>query len=236
MIFALALAARTLTASDVRGKLELIDGGPDTTPVDQLPVPVRSLDSRIRVSGQPDAEGDFVLQDVSPGGYFLDLTFPGRIRTFARGPRELNPLDFELKPGETALLRIAVSVKTSGLIVDVQGLPGSIAKGAYVAVLWPSDPYLTLNHSCFSTQLSSAGVEFPYTVPGKYLVFVVDSRFQQDIAFNAGLREVLREKAAAVEVLENGRTGVSAFYMDSETVQQAIRSVETQPAAPPARP
>ena len=101
-IFCLALSARTAAAFDVPGKLELIEGGPDTTPVDQMPVPIHSLDGRMHVTGQPDADGNFVLKDVSPGRYVLDLTFPGRIRTFARGKHELDPLNFGSKPGEVA--------------------------------------------------------------------------------------------------------------------------------------
>ena len=231
-IFCLALSARTVTAFDVPGKLELIEGGPDATPVDQLPVPIHSLDGRLHVTGQPDADGNFVLKGVLPGRYVLDLTFPGRIRTFARGPRELNPLDFELKPGEKGLLRIVVSAKVSDLFVDVQGLPGSVAKGAFVAVLWPADPHLALNHSCFFIELSSARVEFLFTVPGKYLLFVADSRFQNDLAFNAGLREALRDKATEVEVLENGPTNVSAVYLDPEAVQRAIQNAEGRTGKP----
>jgi hypothetical protein len=236
VICCLAAGVQSVAAFDVPGKLELVDGGPDTTPVDQMMVSIHSLDGPVGVNGQPDSRGHFVLKDVRPGRYSLGLSFPGRIRTFARGTQELNRWDFELKAGGTAPLRIVVSVKTSDLIVDVQGLPHPVASGPFAALLAPADPQLALDHACFTNALSAARTEFPFTVPGKYLLFITDARFQTELALNARLREALRDRATAVEVLENGPTNVSAFYIDRFTVQQAIRDVRTlqvKPASPP---
>ena len=52
------------------------------------------------IQARPNRDGKFVLKDVKPGRYCLQLPFPGRIRTFALGSKELTPDGFELNSSD----------------------------------------------------------------------------------------------------------------------------------------
>jgi hypothetical protein len=67
------------------GNLPLIDGSPDSTPVEALAFQIDSLTGGPNFSAQPDRNGDFVLSNVREGRYSLTFPMPGRIRVIAIG-------------------------------------------------------------------------------------------------------------------------------------------------------
>jgi len=212
-------------AFNLSGRLELVDLPPEATPVEVLGAVrlMRLSEGRgYPVDAQPDRDGRFVLKDVRPGHYSLELSFPGRIRTFSSGSRELAPDGLELTSGDVELLQIIVSLKTSVLSVKARGLPEK--RDEVIVLLAPADPYLTFRQSCTFNKLTSPQTIFGYVPPGKYRIFIVDSQFQSDVAaYGPRFPDFLQDQATPVEVSENGQTEVTATYVDRETVTAAIR-------------
>jgi hypothetical protein len=162
------------------------------------------------------------------GHYFLDLTFPGRIVTFKTESQDLNPADFEVKPGLSPL-RIVVSLKTAPLSVDVQGLPDAVTPGSITAILYPDDSYLALNRSGFMSPVTQPHLDFGVLTPGKYLLFIVDGRYVKDLVDRDELRKALRDRAASVEVVANGESRFAAARIDSVIVQEAVDQLPAKP-------
>jgi len=174
------------------------------------------------VEARPDRDGKFVLKNVKPGRYSLTLPFPGRIRTFAIGSKELAPDAFRLDSSDAGPLQIVVSLKTSIVSVKVRGFPSQ--RGDIVAMLTPADPYLTLRESCSFNTLAEPRTTFRWVPPGKYRIFIVDSQFQSDVAAYApNFPDFLKDQATPVEVREEGETEATARYVDGETVKLALR-------------
>ena len=207
---------------DLPGRLELVDRPSKATPVEAMMVTLHPLALDYDIQAWPDQDGKFVLKKVKPGRYALTLPFPGRIRTFAIGSKELAPDGFELDSSDAGPLRIVVSLKTSVVSVKVLGVP--IRRGDFVALLAPADPYLTLRESCSSNTLTELQTTFRWVPPGKYRILVVDAQFQSDVsAYAPRFPDFLKDQATAVEVSEEGETEATARYVDGETIKQAVR-------------
>ena len=211
---------------DLPGYLELVDRPPEATPVEAMMVSLHSnlhpLVLDYDVQARPDRDGKFVLKNVKPGRYSLTLPFPGRIRTFAIGSKELVPDEFGLDSSDAGPLKIVVSLKTSIVSVKVRGFPSQ--RGDIVALLAPADPYLTLRESCYSNTLAEPRTTFQWVPPGKYRIFIVDSLFQSVVAVYAPrFPDFLKDQATPVEVREEGETEATASYVDGETVKLALR-------------
>jgi hypothetical protein len=215
------VSGQTLPTFNLFGSLELVDMPPEATPVEAMMVGLHPLLLDSEIQARPGRDGKFVLKNVKPGRYSLRLPFPGRIRSFAVGPEKLAPDGFELKSSNVGFLRIIVSVKTSKVSVKVRGLAGQYT-GA-VALLSPSDPYLTLRDSCISNALTEPRTTFMFVPLGKYRVFIVDEKFQNDVAaYGPRFPEFLKDQATTVEVSEEDATEVTATYVDGRTVERAI--------------
>lgn len=125
-LVACALASgQTPPTFDLPGSLELVDLPPEATPVEAMMVSLRPLVLGYEIQAWPDRNGKFVLKNVKPGRYSLTLPFPGRIRTFAIGSKELAPDGFELNSSDVGSLRIVVSEKTTKVSVKVGGYPAN---------------------------------------------------------------------------------------------------------------
>jgi hypothetical protein len=219
-----SVSGQTHSTFDLRGRLELVDRPPEATPVEAMLVSLHPLGRGYDIQAQPDRDGRFVLKNVSPERYSLTLPFPGRIRIFANGSRELAPDGFELSSSDGGPLRIVVSLKTSILSVKVRGLPNE--SGSVIVLLAPADPYLTLRESCISNALTEPQTTIRFVPPGKYRLFIADSQFQSDIAAYAPrFRDFLKDHSTQVEVSEEGETKATATYVDGETIKQAVREV-----------
>src|SRR5215469_16232062 len=96
---------------DLPGYLELVDRPPEATPVEAMMVSLHPLVLDYDVQAWTDRDGKFVLKNVKPGRYSLTLPFPGRIRTFAIGPKKLVPDEFGLDSSDTGPLQIVVSLR-----------------------------------------------------------------------------------------------------------------------------
>lgn len=225
-----AVGAQTRPVLDVPCKLELTDVDQDSNPMGSVAITIRAADGPMRVTGKPDRDGNVVLRRVPEGRYALDLAFAGRILTFTAAAQHLNPLDFELREGAAGPLHIVVSLKVADLTIEVHDLPTPIPTGAFVALLFPADPYLALNHAKFTYAVREPEVEAGSLTPGKYLLFIVESRFSNDLG-RAEVREALKDRATPVEVLPNGETRIVSSPMDADTVQHAIDAASHAPVA-----
>jgi hypothetical protein len=219
--FAQLPGAQTGPRISIPVTLELVDKPPFAPPVEADAVMIHEVHGGGQIAAVPDRDGNFTLANVRPGRYFLVLSFPfpGRIQVFARGETSLMPDNFELAARESGPLRIVVSLKTSALSVDVTGIPDD--RKGIVALLSPADPYLTLQSS-IRHLISRRHTEFPYTPPGIYVLFIVDSGFQMIISSSAAVRHALKDKATAVQVRDDGETKVTTTYLTPDAVRQAI--------------
>ena len=218
------VTGRTPPTFDLPGYLELVDRPAEATPVEAMMVSLHPLVLDYDVEARPDRDGKFVLKNVKPGRYSLTLPFPGRIRTFAIGSKELAPDGFRLDSSDAGPLEIVVSLKTSIVSVKVRGFPSQ--RGDIVAMLAPADPYLTLRESCSFNTLAEPWTTFRWVPPGKYRIFIIDSQFQSDVAAYAPrFADFLKDQATPVEVREEGETEATAGYVDGETVKLALRQV-----------
>ena len=86
-----------------------MDLPPEATPVEAMMVSLHPLVLDYEIQAWPDRNGKFVLKNVKPGRYSLTLPFPGRIRTFAIGSKELAPDGFELNSSDVGSLRLLVN-------------------------------------------------------------------------------------------------------------------------------
>lgn len=217
----LANAKAATPRFDLRGNLKLVDLPPQATPVEGVLVSLRPLEGGFSVQAQPGHNGNFVLKNLRPGRYALNLPIPGRIVTFVRGRQNLRPDGFRLSGGGPPL-RIMVSLKVSNLFVTVQGLPED---GNHVsALLAPADTYLTLRSSCYSLALKGTETVFRRIPPGRYRIFIIDSRFQSKVsAYAPRFPDFLKNQATPVEVLTEGEAKATAKYIERKAIQQAIR-------------
>ena len=207
---------------DLPGSLELVDLPAQATPVEAMMVSLHPLVLGYEIQAWPDRNGKFVLKNVKPGRYSLTLPFPGRIRTFAIGSKELAPDGFELNSSDVGSLRIIVSEKTTKVSVRVRGLPSRHTGTA--ALMSPADPYLTLRESCISNALTEPWTTFTFVPLGKYRILIIDKEFQSDVAAYAPrFPDFLKDQAAPVDASEEGETEITATYVDRETIQRAIR-------------
>jgi hypothetical protein len=215
------VTGRTPPTFDLPGYLELVDRPAEATSVEAMMVSLHPL-VLDDVEARPDRDGKFVLKNVKPGRYSLTLPFPGRIRMFAIGSKELATDGFRLHSSDAGPLQIVVSLKTSIVSVKVRGFPSQC--GDIVAMLAPADPYLTLRESCSFNTLAEPRTTFRWVPPGKYRIFIVDSQFQSDVAACAPrFADFLKDQATPVEVSEEGETEATARYVDGETVKLALR-------------
>jgi hypothetical protein len=205
---------------NIPGTLELVDKPPAATPVEVLDVMVRQLSGGRQFHAQPDHDGNFKLQDLAPGRYSLNLSFPGRIQVFACGSRSLMPDDFELTPGEAGPLHIVVTLKTADVAVEITELPEY--RKETIALLSPADPYLTLRESGLLNKVAGTHTRFRFVPPGKYTLLIVDAEFQSAIAFSAAVREALKDRAAAVQVPDGGEMVIRAGYIPADLVKQGM--------------
>jgi hypothetical protein len=219
------LIAQAQSVFDVYGKLERVDLPPEATGVDAMLITLRPLGVNLLApQANPDRDGTFVLRHVTAGRYALELSFPGRIISFARGSEKLAPNGFELSSSGEGSLRIVVSLKTVEVSVGVLGVPSEPAKR--VVVLAPADALLTLRESCAYNPLVGSGTTFRYVPPGEYRVFVVDTQSAHDVAIYAPrFPQFLRDQAMLFKVSGEGETKATVAYVDPETVKQAVRQI-----------
>jgi hypothetical protein len=232
----LAADSQVVPNGNITGKLELaeIPPGAVPTPVEMLPVTIRSLASMQSITANPDQTGGFVLKNVPAGQYSLSLPFPGLIRIFAMGNRALNPDRFGLEPGDTAPLQIVVSLKESSAVVDVHGIPTNAGK--VDGLLFPDDPYITPRYSGRSRPVLNGRNEFRGLSPGKYRVFIYAHDYWR-VVVSPPMLSALRNHAAVAELPEQGQASVEANYIDTGTILEAFRHCTKTEAAfecPPA--
>ncbi|MBZ5567541.1 MAG: hypothetical protein LAN64_06785 [Acidobacteriia bacterium] len=235
-VASLAAHSQVAPAGDITGKLELaeIPPGAVPTPVEMLPVTIRSLATMQSITADPDKTGKFVLKNVPAGQYSLSLPFPGLIRIFAMGNKALNPDRFGLEPDDTAPLQIVVSLRESTAVVDVHGIPTNAGK--VDGLLFPDDPYITPRYSGRSLPVLNGRNEFRGLSPGKYRVFIYDHDYWR-VVVSPPMLNALRERAAIVELPEQGQASVEANYIDTGTILEAFRHCTKTEAAfdcPPA--
>jgi hypothetical protein len=215
------LGGQSTSTFDLPGTLELVDRPPQATPVEAMLVTLHPLKLDYEIHAQPDRDGKFILKNVRPERYSLTLHSPGRIRTFAIGSKDLAPDGFELNSTDEGSLRIIVSLKSSILLVEALGLP---KVGSFIVLLVPADPYLSLRESCFSNALTDPRTKFSYVPPGKYRLFLADSKYGSDLAgYAPRFPEFLKDHSTQVEVAEEGETKATVTYVDGETIEEAIR-------------
>jgi len=216
-------SGQTLPTFDLPGSLELVDLPPEATPVEAMMVSLHPLARDYEIQARPDRNGKFVLKNVKPGRYSLTLPFPGRIRTFAIGSKELAPDGFDLNSSDGGSLRIVVSEKTTKVSVTVRGLPSQRAAGA-IALMSPADPYLTLRLSCISNALTEPRTTFMFVPLGRYRILIIDKEFQGDVsAYAPRFPDFLKDHATQLEASEDGETEVTATYVDGESIKRAIQ-------------
>jgi hypothetical protein len=222
LLASVSLGGQVVPIFDVSGILQIRDAPPEATPIESLgPVRLQSLEHLSVLDAPPDRSGNFVLKNVRPGRYLI-LPFPGRIRSFTSGTRNLAPDGFDLSASDVHPLRIVVSMKTATLSVQTNTLPNGQTN--IVVLLAPADSYLTLHESCLSNRLTDSQIKFLFLTPGKYRIFVVDSQMESDVAAYAPrFPDFLKDSATPVEVSEEGETTASAAYLDSDIVKEAIR-------------
>lgn len=196
-------------------------GLPPQPPVKAISFCFRPLQGGLDIWAQPDRDGRFTLTKVRPGRYSLQYSAPGRIQTFADGPRELAPEGFELHAG-SGPIRLLVSGKTSSVSVQVLGLPSG--HNGIVALLAPADTHLTLRTSCYSNRLGGPRATFLYVPPGKYRILITDEEFQNRIAAYAPrFPDFMKNEATFVELSATSATGATANYLDARTATKAIQ-------------
>lgn len=217
------LAPQDITAADLPGRIELVDLPPAPTPINEIRFH-RLEDGYDVVSAQVDRSGQFLMRGVAPGWYSLLLAVPGRIKTFGSGSKTLDPSHFQVQPGDSAPLRLVVSLKTSELAVEVEDL--SKASRDVVALLAPADPYLTHRESCYLNTLTGSRTTFRFVPPGQYRVFIIDKEFSNDAAQHAPKPDFLKAEATVIQVGETSETRATAKYLDSSTVRGALKRVQ----------
>lgn len=208
---------------NVPGTLELADKPPSVIPVEFLMVTIRQLHGGRRFDAQPDHDGNFTLENVPPGRYSLNLSFPGRVQVFDVGSKSLKPEEFELTAGESGPLRIVVSLKTAVLSVDISGIPDK--NPPVVAMVFPADPYLMPPESGIGNPVSGRQTQFRFLTPGNYKLFVADEDFKWALTSSA-VRDALKDKATAVQVRDDGETKVTTMYVTPDAVRQAITAAK----------
>ena len=208
-----------------------MDAGPFTTPLQYLDVALRPIDRSVVVRERLDPTGQFKFNDIIPGRYEFDLSFPGRIVSARLGGKPLALPVFELKPEDSGPLDIAVSVKTSDLSAEVRGLPGDGRQ--IVALLAPSDSALTLRYSSYLMTNIGPLAEFRSVPPGTYRLFIVDDAVRRDVSgYAPRFPDFLKDLAPPFVIAEEGRTKITATYIDATTVQEAIKRAPYVPGDP----
>jgi len=221
-IACLPLLGQTDAVFDLPGVVQFVDPPPDATTVDQVIFHLSPIGGGIDVEARPNKNGNFTINGVKPGRYSLTFGMPGRIQTFAVGSRELAPENFELRSTDVGPLRLIITMVEAVVVVNNRGLPSDHAE--VVALLAPADNHLTLRESCTYNRVVGSQTIFGYVPPGTYRILVVDADLLQDVAAYAPRSmDFLKNEATPVEAPHGGQIEVTAAYVDSETVNAAIR-------------
>lgn len=228
-----SLAALTLSAQHpdtftVEGSLHLIDGTPDSTPVEALAFQIHPLAGGPDLPAQPDRNGEFVLSNVRAGRYSLTFPMPGHLRVFAIGAEEVSPSDFQFDSDHQGPLSIVVSMQSTTIDLNVAGLRTDQTDA--IALLVPSDDRLTLRTSCFSIQLTGPEASFPFVAIGKYRVLVFNGKYGQEVsAYAPRIGTFLSNESVIVEASPGKNSRASASFIPDETVEAAIEAVRGTP-------
>lgn len=212
-------------AAEVSGNLSYIDADPQTmpTPVEMLSVGIHSKSTGVQFSAQVDRSGKFNIKNVTPGRYRLALDMPARIHSMELDSRPASPLDFEVGPGSKNTLDIVLSLASAEILVDVATPPQTET----VAILAPADPMLTLQESCWMNKVSGNKILWQFIPPGTYRLFIVDSRFQNEVSkYGPRLPGFLASEATVIDSAHGSTSISSAHYIDASIVEEAIRQAE----------
>lgn len=221
-IVTLPLMAQT-PPFNLPGTLRLIDKPPESTPVEALSFRVHPLSGGYDISAQPDRDGKFVLRNVQPGRYSLTFPMPGRIASFVIGTEELNPFDFELPANEHGPLSIVVSMKSATATVRVIGLESGQSDA--LALLVPFDSRLTLQTSCYSSQLTGPNTTFRFVPAGRYRVLVFNHKYSQDVSLYAPRDPgFLSGESVTIDASPDADAEVSVSYIPNDKVEAAINA------------
>ena len=211
----------TLTLN-LKGTVEIVDATRDTIPVSALSVALYSRSTLASYRAQPDQNGSFEMKGVVPGHYSLEMGTPSRLQSFTIGGEKKSPAGFELVVGQKGPMRIVLSFKSGALTADVER--SADAGQHLVAILAPDDELLTL-HSQIMSPVVGRTAQFQFQPPGKYVLFIVDAEFSQQLGIDPKLRVELHEKATPVEVVADMNTHVRAAYIDRQLVEDAMRKI-----------
>ncbi len=215
------VSGQTDSAFDLQGVLELVDQPPDPTPVEALTFRLHPLSGGSDIEARPNRDGEFTV-NLHAGRYALMFPMPGRIQTFTLGSTELSPQDFELSSGRAGPLRLVVSMKSGEVAVSVRGMPSG--RSDVVAALVPADNRLTLLESCYSNDITDSQTAFRFVPTGSYRILVVDAQLLESVVASATrFPDFLKNEATPVEVPGSGQVAVTATYVDSATVKEAIQ-------------
>ena len=230
-IACLPLGGQTDSSFDLPGTVQFVDPPPAATTVDSVIFHLHPLGGGVDLEARPDKNGNFTINGVKPGRYWLTYGMPGRIQTFSVGSRELAPENFELRSTDVGPLRLIITMAEAVVVVNVRGLPTGHAE--VDALLAPADNRLTLRESCYSNRLTGTQTTFGYAPPGKYRILVVDADLTQDVSVYAPRSmDFLKSEATPVEVPHGGQVEVTATYVDRETVKAAINRAKAMSGKP----
>lgn len=217
----LGVSGQNDSAFDLQGILELVDQPSDPTPVEALTFRLHPLSGGFDIEARPNRDGEFTV-NLHTGRYALIFPMPGRVQTFALGSTELSPQEFELSSGRAGPLRLVVSMKTGEVAVSVRGI--SSGRSDVVAALVPADNRLTLRESCYSNGVTDSQTAFRFVPTGGYRILVVDVQLLESVTMYATrFPDFLKNEATPVEVPASGQVAVTATYVDSATVKEAIQ-------------
>jgi hypothetical protein len=212
---------QTNASFDLPGTVQFVDPPPAATTVNAVIFHLHPIGGGIDLEARPDKDGNFTINGVKRGRYWLTYGMPGRIQTFAVGSRELSPENFELRSTDVGPLRLIITMVEAAVVVNVRDLP--TGRSEVVAELVPADNRLTLRESCTYNRVVGPQTTFGYVPPGKYRILVVDADLSQDVAAYAPRSmDFLKNEATPVEAPFGGQVEVTATYVDRETVKVAI--------------
>ena len=218
------------TPSDLRGTVKT-EGEPKTAPGDAARVAPPSLRVTLRAfegamftppQGTVNADGTFVLPNISPGKYRLSVygnPDGAYLKAIRLGDRDVLAEGLDLSDGASGAVQVIFSTAAAEIGGSVQADGQPVAAGAVTLVPDPPRPEQTRLYPMSGVD-QNGKFTFKNLAPGKYVVYAWEE-LEPGAQYDPEFLKPLESLGARVTVGENGKEQVAVTRISAATVDEA---------------
>jgi len=177
------------------------------------------------ITGQPGADGGFILKQVLAGEWVLnvdELPADAFLKSAVLGDRDVRFTPFTIGPGSTGPLNIVISTRTAQLAGEVEAGSGDPKRAGIV--LAPIGPFHDLARFYYVAVSDDSGkFQFAHVAPGKYRIFALENMAPQPFR-NPEVADQLGDLGTEIELTEGAELTVHPKLILAERAREALNS------------